>query len=245
MSQKAESLVAPSTASEALMERIGYRFRDGSLLATALTHPTYSNNVERVENNQRMEFLGDAVLGLLTAEHVYRSLPEGDEGLLTVVRSKTVSGEALASLGAEIGLGPLLRTDEGGADATLRSAPHTLACATEALFGAVWLDGGIEAAKTVFGKLVVPRIGAVLGGDAGEGDPKGRLQAYAHRNPSMGLPVYEVLSREGPDNCPVFRARVTLGGRSAEGSAGRRRLAEAAAAEAWLASEGDSEYQPR
>lgn len=221
-----------------LQERIGHRFRDPSLLATALTHPTYSNNVERVADNQRMEFLGDAVLGLLTAEHVYRSLPDGDEGLLTLVRAKTVSGEALASLGAEIGLGPLLRTDEGGDDAALRSAPHTLACATEAVFGAVWLDGGIEAAKAVFDRLVVPRIGSVLAGGAAEGDPKGRLQAHAHMDPSMGLPVYEVLSREGPDNHPVFRVRVTLGGRSAEGSAGRRRQAEAAAASAWLADSG-------
>lgn len=217
-----------------LQERIGYRFRDGALLVTALTHPTYSNNVEHVADNQRMEFLGDAVLGILAAEHVYRSLPDGDEGLLTVIRSKTVSGEALAALGAEIGLGGLLRTDEAGGDAALRSAQHTLACAVEAVFGAVWLDGGIEAARAVFNRLVAPRIVEILSGDAGECDPKGRLQAHAHRNPSLGLPEYAVVSREGPDHSPVFRVSVTLGGRTAEGVASRRRLAEAAAAEAWL-----------
>lgn len=221
-----------------LEERIGYRFRDGSLLETAMTHPTYANNVEHVADNQRMEFLGDAVLGLLTAEHVYRLLPDGDEGRLTVARAKTVSGEALASLGAEIGLGPLLRTDEAGDDAALRSAQHTLACAVEAVFGAVWLDGGIEATRTVFGRLMAPRIAEIINGDTEVCDPKGRLQAYAHKKPSLGLPEYAVISREGPDHSPVFRVGVTLGGLTAEGVANRRRLAEAAAAEAWLSAHG-------
>lgn len=216
------------------LEGIGYTFRDPSLLQTALTHPTYSNNVERVENNQRMEFLGDAVIGLLTAEYLYHSIPGGDEGTLTSIRSKTVSGSALASIGGEISLGSYLLTDEGGGDATLRGAPHTLACALEAIFGAAWLDGGIDAAKSIFGKLVVPRIDALIADNADIVDPKGRLQAFAHKNQALGLPRYETLSREGPEHSPVYRVRVTLGDRSAEGVASRIRLAEAAAAQALL-----------
>ena len=222
------------TAPAALQKKIGYTFKAKPLLVTALTHPTYANNVETVENNQRMEFLGDAVLGLLTAEYAYRSMPGAGEGALTVLRSHTVSGAALARLGASIGIGKWLYTDGGGDDEHLRAAEHTLACAVEAVFGAVWLDGGIEGARAVFEKLFVPVMEA-LGADSIAEDPKGRLQAFAHRNARLGDPVYELLSREGPDHAPVFRVRVRFGALEAEGTGSRRRAAEAAAAAAWLA----------
>ena len=221
------------TAPAALQRRIGYAFRDKSLLVTALTHPTYANNVEPVENNQRMEFLGDAVLGLLTAEYAYRSLPGADEGALTELRARTVSGAALARLGGELGLGACLFTDDAGDDARLRAAAHTLACAVEAVVGAVWLDGGLEAARAVFDKLFAPAIDAI-GLGALSGDPKGRLQSFAHRCARLGDPVYTLLSREGPDHEPVFRVKVSFAAHEAEGAGSRRRAAEAAAAAAWL-----------
>ncbi len=228
------------TAPAALQRRIGYVFSDKTLLITALTHPTYANNVEPVENNQRMEFLGDAVLGLLTAEHAYRALPGADEGALTALRAMTVSGEALARLGAEIGLGKCIFTDEAGDDERLRAAAHTLACAVEAVMGAVWLDGGIDGARAVFEKLFVPAIEAI---DANSlsGDPKGRLQSFAHRNARLGDPVYTLVSREGPDHEPVFHVRVRFGALEAEGTGNRRRSAEAAAAAAWLREFGDGQ----
>ncbi len=237
MSGTRKSSAAPKrrrTAPAALQKKIGYTFNTKSLLVTALTHPTYANNVEPVENNQRMEFLGDAVLGLLTAEYAYRTMPGAGEGALTVLRSHTVSGAALARLGAEIDVGKWLYTDDGGDDERLRTAEHTLACAVEAVVGAVWLDGGLEGARAVFDKLFVPAMEA-LGTDSIAEDPKGRLQAFAHRNARMGEPVYELISREGPDHAPVFRVRVRFGALEAEGVGSRRRTAEAAAAAAWLA----------
>ncbi len=222
------------TASAVLQKKIGYTFTRKGLLVTALTHPTYANNVEPVENNQRMEFLGDAVLGLLTAEYAYRAMPGAGEGALTVLRSHTVSGAALAHIGAAIDVGKWLYTDGGGDDGRLRAAEHTLACAVEAVVGAVWLDGGIAGARAVFDKLFVPAIDA-LGPESVAEDPKGRLQAYAHRNARLGEPVYELISRHGPDHEPVFRVHVRLGSLEAEGMGCRRRTAEAAAAAAWLA----------
>jgi ribonuclease-3 len=225
------------TAPAALQKKIGYTFDDKSLLVTALTHPTYANNVEPVENNQRMEFLGDAVLGLLTAEYAYRAMPDANEGALTLLRSRTVSGAALAKLGAKIGIGKCLFTDGGGDDEHLRAAEHTLACAVEAVVGAVWLDGGIESARAVFEKLFEPTIDALASGSLAN-DPKGALQTFAHRNTRLGEPVYTLVSREGPDHEPVFRVRVRFGALEAEGSGSRRKAAEAAAAAAWLAEYG-------
>ena len=225
------------TAPAALQKKIGYTFSDKSLLVTALTHPTYANNVEPVENNQRMEFLGDAVLGLLTAEYAYRAMPDANEGALTLLRSRTVSGAALAQLGAKIGIGKCLYTDDGGDDEHLRAAEHTLACAVEAVMGAVWLDGGIAAARAVFEKLFEPTIDSLASGSL-PNDPKGALQTFAHRNTRLGEPVYTLVSREGPDHEPVFRVRVRFGALEAEGTGSRRKAAEAAAAAAWLAEYG-------
>lgn len=235
--RKTNSAAKPKrrTAPAALQKQLGYTFKDKSLLITALTHPTYVNNVDREagNNNQRLEFLGDAVLGLLTAERVYLTVPDGNEGTLTVMRAQTVSGAALAVLGAEIDLGKYLYMDAPADDVRQRNAEHTLACAVEAVMGAVWLDAGLDGARTVFEKLFVPRMKDVKP-PAFSGDPKGELQAFAHKNARLGEPVYTLVSTEGPVHAPIYRVKVRFGTLEAEGTGSRRRSAEAAAAAAWM-----------
>ena len=218
-------------------EIFGYAFRNAALLDEALTTPSFKMSSPDAVDNQRLEFLGDAVLGLLTAEYAYRAMPDANEGALTLLRSRTVSGAALAQLGAKIGIGKCLYTDDGGDDEHLRAAEHTLACAVEAVIGAVWLDGGIAAARAVFEKHFEPTIDSLASGSLAN-DPKGALQTFAHRNTRLGEPVYTLVSREGPDHEPVFRVRVRFGALEAEGTGSRRKAAEAAAAAAWLAEYG-------
>lgn len=219
-----------------LEKRIGYAFKNKQLLITALTHPTYTNNVDHNagDNNQRLEFLGDAVLGLLVAERLYDTHPDCDEGSLTVLRSEVVSGEALAVLGREICLEDFLFMDKGSGCEKQRRASHTIACAVEAVMGAVWLDGGIKGAQKVFDKLFASRTDSCEQ-TSRSGNPKGDIQAFAHKHLDFGEPVYTLISAEGPEHSPVYHVKVSLGGLEAEGMGSKRKSAEAAAAAAWLA----------
>ena len=204
----------------------GYEFRDAALLETALTTPSYRMDRPEAADNQRLEFLGDAVLGLLSAERVFAEFPDDPEGPLTVRRTHMVSSAALCEVAARAGLAARLRRNRGAA--ALPKNAKTLADAIEAIIGAAYLDGGFAAAKTVFESLA---LNANAAEDEWSGNPKGELQVRAQAMKPPQHPAYELLKTEGKAHEPVFTVRVTVDGvGSATASARSHKLAEALAA---------------
>lgn len=215
----------------ALERRIGYTFKTRSLLAAALTCPSYraESRDEEVADNQRLEFLGDAVIGLLTAEHMFALHAADDEGLLTLRRSRLACGRSLAERARRLGIGACLRlsrVDEGDGG---RDKDRLLTDALEALFGALWLDGGLEAAQAAYRRIFEDgfEADADLHGD----NPKGVLQEISQRRAWPDSPAYDLLESAGPPHAPVYtvRARVACG-LEASGEGKTKRAAEAAAA---------------
>ena len=215
-----------------LERKIGYEFKDTSLLETALTTPACRMDRPEVEDNQRLEFLGDAVFGLLTADAVYAAYPWEQEGALTVRRTHVVSGAALVSAAEKIGLGASLKRNAGAAPLP----PHAkvLADSLEAVMGAVWLDGGLEAARKVFVQLELP-IDEKL--NEWSANPKGHLQVLAQAMRPSRQPVYTTDSVTGPSHAPTVTVTVEVHGLGkATATADSLRRAEVAAAEALLTS---------
>ncbi len=207
-------------------EILGYRFANPGLLAMALTTPAYRMMFPDSPDNQRLEFLGDAVLGLLAADALYRECPRSPEGRLTIQRCHMVSTGALCAAAQRHNLAPLLRRNKGAKE--LSPNAHTLADAVEAILGAAWLDGGLDAARRVFNAL-----GLEANAESGEWsvNPKGELQKRAQALHPNNHPLYTTLSVTGSSHEPVFTVRVEVhGAGSAEGSARSRKEAEAAAA---------------
>lgn len=219
----------------ALEKKIGYRFRNRALLLTAVTHPSFvAGDDEDAEDNQRLEYLGDAVLGLLAAQHAYERYTEADEGQLTVWRSRVASGQALADLARTIGLGVYLRMGKGEERSGGRDRPTILEDSMEAIFGAAWLDGGLRAGRKLFERLVSTRFETE---EAWTGNPKGELQEWSQRV-HQTAPCYVCQAAEGPAHAPLYRVRVSVGAVSAEGIGPTKRAAEAAAATHLLAQLG-------
>lgn len=213
-----------------LEEKIGYEFKDASLLETALITPACRMEHPEVEDNQRLEFLGDAVFGLLSADAVFRAYRDEREGALTVRRTHLVSGSALIAAAERIGLEGSLRRNAGAAPL----APHAkvLADALEAVMGAVWLDGGLAAARMVFARLNLPISGSL---NEWETNPKGHLQVMAQAMKPSRTPVYTVDSVKGPSHAPTVTVTVDVAGLGkATATAGSQRQAETAAAAALL-----------
>ena len=217
-----------------LEKRIGYRFQDRLLLLAALTHPSYCfEHTENKQDNQRLEYLGDAVLGLLAAQYVFERHADADEGRLTVLRSHVASGKSLAGTARSIGLGAFLRMGKGEERGGGRDREGMLADSMEAVFGAAWIDGGLRASNKLFVKLIASRLDAAPA--AGRSDnPKGELQEMAQQEYQCA-PVYECLAVEGPAHAPSYRAKVNVQGHEATGEGSTRRAAEAAAAVQLLA----------
>ena len=211
---------------EKLCEKLGYRFKNQKLLVTALTHPSYGGD-HHVPHYQRLEFLGDAVLELAVSEYLYSELPEVDEGKLTRIRAALVREETLCRAAKRIGLGACIRLSVGEERSGGRNKPSILADVMEAVFAAVYLDGGFECAV----KLVRAVLGEELNPKtlADHLDAKSRLQELMQRD--GGMPVYEYLSMEGPPHAPVFYYRVCDGERVlGEGSGQSKQNAQQAAA---------------
>ena len=208
------------------MEIFGYEFENEALLAEALTTPSFRMDEPSAADNQRLEFLGDAVLGLLSAERLYAEFPREPEGPLTVRRAHMVSAVALCEAANRLGLSERLRRNRGAAE-----LPHnakTLADAVEAVVGAAYLDGGFAAAKRVFDNL---ELNANASEDEWSGNPKGELQVRAQAMKPPRHPAYELLKTEGKAHEPVFTVRVTVEGLgSATASAHSRKEAESRAA---------------
>ncbi len=221
-----EALASP----DELAAKLGIEI-DPELLRVALTHRSYAYEHEGVRHNERLEFLGDAVLGLAVTVMLFERFPDIPEGELAKRRSSLVSSDALAVCARGIELGRYLRLGRGEELTHGRQKASILADALEAVFGIVHLACGAEVARDLVLRLIAPL--AVDESRYDTTDPKTSLQEYAARQ-GLGTPVYEVTS-SGPDHSKRFRATVLLGGRAiARGEATSKKRAEMAAAlEAW------------
>lgn len=214
--------------SSPLERRLGYRFRRPELLDQALTHRSWAHEQEDPERHyERLEFLGDAVLGLITAEELFREHPDQPEGELSKRKSFLVSRDVLARRGEELGLGELLRLGVGEERSGGREKASLLADAVEAVLGAVYLDGGLEAARQVVSRLFAAGLARPA---APSLDAKTRLQETVQGR-GWPLPVYRLVDTAGPDHDKRFTVEVRLQGESAGVGHGRsKKIAEQEAA---------------
>ncbi|HRK19253.1 MAG TPA: ribonuclease III [Hyphomicrobiaceae bacterium] len=227
----------------AFESKLGYKFNDRGLLKRALTHASAqsgSGRAETLNNNERLEFLGDRVLGLAVAELINERLQDAREGEMARTYNLLVRGEACAEVARDIGLGDHLILSESEAGSGGREKVTILADACEAVLGAVFLEAGFEVARAVVRKHWGPRLDALPTATV---DAKTALQEWAQAR-GLSLPVYREIQREGPDHAPKFTSEVRVTGRkqadqrTAEGRGASKRAAEQAAAAALLAREG-------
>lgn len=214
------------------MARLRRRFADEELLTRALAHRSWCAETQGASSNERLEFLGDAVLGLVVTDHVFTTYPHLPEGELAKVRATVVSAAALAEVAAELQLGQSILLGKGEAQSGGREKPSILADALEAVIGATYLDGGWAAAAELVLDLLGTRIGEAALGPGGQ-DYKTRLQELAARS-FDGLPSY-LVDDEGPDHAKRFVATVAVGGRRRGRGEGRskKQAEQAAARDAW------------
>ena len=218
-----------------LEERVGYRFKDGALLDCALTHISALKGARnRAGSYQRLEFLGDHVLGLVISDVLFRAFPKADEGELSRRLADLVRKETCAEIAVTIELGAAIKLGSSEANAGGRKRPAILADVCEALIGAVYLDGGYPAAEGLVERLWQVRMQATA---QPLRDSKTVLQEWAQAR-GLPTPVYREVARTGPDHSPEFRVAVQLPNFApAEGSGRSKRAAEQAAATAMLARE--------
>lgn len=218
---------------EDLQQALGHCFRDVTLLRRALTHPSYVNEhpEEGARDNQRLEFLGDAVLDFVAAAWVYRRYGEFKEGRMTRLRAALVRTETLAQLARQVGIGDALRLGCGEEQAGGRQRDANLCDAFEAVVGAVYLDGGLQAVDALVEPLIEPVAQATLAMEADQ-DAKSRLQEWSQAE--LGItPHYRIVAERGPDHAKTFVAEVLLGDDVAgQGSGRSKQAAQLAAAQA-------------
>jgi ribonuclease III len=212
-----------------LSARIGYTFRDPAMLRQALAHRSWCAEHPGQESNERLEFLGDAVLGWIIADLVYRRHHDLAEGKLTDLRKALVNAVALAEVATDIGLGDQVLLGKGETMAGGSAKPSILSDAFEAVLGAVYLDGGPDSARALVVRLLEPRLDVALR-ELGGLDRKTLLQELAARIDSAAVPSYVVYD-EGPDHAKTFTAEVLVQGEVLGRGVGRsKKQAEQAAA---------------
>ncbi len=231
----ASSIQHPATDFEVLQQTLGHRFRDLNLLRRALTHPSYVNEHPEGEigDNQRLEFLGDAVLDFVAGAWVYRHYSDFDEGRMTRLRAALVRARTLAQLARQVEIGRALRLGHGEEEAGGRERDANLCDVFEAVVGALYLDGGMAAAEAFVEPLIGPVAEATLAADA-DWDAKSRLQEWSQAE--LGVtPRYRTVAEKGPDHAKIFVAEVLLGKKVAGQGEGRSKQAaeQAAAQAAW------------
>lgn len=213
----------------AFMGRLGYTFQTPSLLMQALTHGSISSNTR--PDNQRLEFLGDRVLGLVIAECLLNKDPAAAEGILAPRYNALVRKETCASVARELDLGSVLKLGKSEMVSGGRRKEALLGDAMEAVIAAVYLDGGMEAARGLILRFWAARVDQV---DVDARDPKTTLQELVQAKRDAP-PTYEIIDRSGPDHAPQFTIEVRIaGGQAAQAVAGSKRQAEQAAAQALL-----------
>lgn len=212
-----------------LQKKLGHVFTAPALLEQALTHASLRT---AAQNNERLEFLGDRVLGLTIAAMLYDAFPDESEGALAKRHTALVQQAALAAIARDIGLPDAIRLSDSERAAGGAGKDAILADALEAVMAAVFLDAGFDAAQKMAVRLFAPYLESFA---APPEDPKSSLQEWAQSR-SLALPVYEVIGQSGPDHAPLFRISVRIDGFAAEeAEASSKRAAEKAAATKLLA----------
>ena len=225
----------PVSSLAELQARLGYQFRDESLLRLALTHPSIAHEQNLpTPHNQRLEFLGDAVLGMVLSLSLYEKFPQADEGLLTKTRAKLVNSNSLAAHGRALGLGAYLVLSRGEENTGGRERASALTDAFESLIGAIFLDGGLAEARGFILREFTADFNELVEEPLGIDNPKGELQELLQAK-SPAAPDYELISAEGPDHDRHFVCAVRHGGvELARGTGKSKRAAESDAALAAL-----------
>ncbi|MDC7681917.1 ribonuclease III [Asticcacaulis sp. BYS171W] len=222
-----------------LEAKLGYTFTHRDLLESALTHASVGDGAKRkagASDNERLEFLGDRVLGLMVAEALMEAFPDAAEGEMSQRLHGLVSRETCAAIAQQLGVGPALRLAVGETRSGGRSNLTILGDACEALIAAVYVDGGFDAARKAFLPLWQPHIRS--GHDRSHLNPKSHLQEWAAQQ-KLPAPKYEVVKREGPDHAPIFTVAVGLEGYDPVSATGKSRQdAEKAAALRFIENEG-------
>ena len=223
------------TALQQFFERLGFAFKDRALVELALTHASARPSLKPNEDNERLEFLGDRVLGLAIAELLTQTFPESSEGELARRYNQLVRAETCAEIAKEWELGQLILMSGGEAESGGRSKKTILANACEAVLGAIFCEAGYQAARDVVFRFWASELASL---DLALPDAKSILQEWAQGR-RLSLPRYVEIAREGPDHKPRFTAEVQIDGVAPErGHGANKRAAEQAAALAMLLREG-------
>ena len=223
------------TALQQFFERLGFAFKDRALAELALTHASARPSLKPNEDNERLEFLGDRVLGLAIAELLTQTFPESSEGELARRYNQLVRAETCAEIAKEWELGQLILMSGGEAESGGRSKKTILANACEAVLGAIFCEAGYQAARDVVFRFWASELASL---DLALPDAKSILQEWAQGR-RLSLPRYVEIAREGPDHKPRFTAEVQIDGVAPErGHGANKRAAEQAAALAMLLREG-------
>lgn len=209
-------------------EIIGYHFADEHLIVSAITHPSAAESKAVSESYERLEFLGDSVLGALIAIEIYERYPGMDEGQLSLLKIALVSGEMLSAVAGNLGIGELILLGESERGTGARGMRSALEDVYEALVGALYLDGGYEAAHDFVSRTLHPLISPELGQRVVSA--KSRLQEHIQRDYHVG-PVYKLEGETGPAHSPTFTSVVLVEGRRVgRGSGSTKKESQAAAA---------------
>jgi ribonuclease-3 len=216
---------------EKLEQKIGYKFKNRDLLKTALTHSSFANESRgrHIRSNERLEFLGDSVLGMVTADYIFKQFSSTPEGELTKLRASVVCEQALFEEAGKIGLAEFLLLGNGEEAGGGRKRPSILSDAVEAVIGAIYIDGGLEAAKTFVLGFIKPSVAAAVG-HKNHNDYKTLLQEIVQKNREEVL-RYSVCGEIGPDHDKTFEVEVYLNSNvMAKGSGRSKKEAEQSAA---------------
>ena len=215
---------------EAFQKKLSYEFRDPALLETALTHSSYANE-HHCASNERLEFVGDSVLGMVVASHLYRVFPNLPEGKMTRIRAELVCERSLYEVASRLGLGTYLRLGKGEDASGGRTRHSILADCVEAVIAAMYLDGGLETAKAFIDRNILCKLTEI---EALAHDYKTDLQELVQQTPGQSV-SYEMTGESGPDHDKRFSASVSLLGDVIGTGTGRtKKEAEQRAAKAAL-----------
>ncbi len=219
---------------ETLESKLGYTFRDRSLLENALTHSSYANeNRKSMGSNERLEFLGDSILGMVTADYLYKKHPDLPEGDLTRTRAALVCEESLAEVADRLDLGAYLKLGRGEESGGGRERPSIRADAVEAVLAAVYLDGGLVEARKIVQRFILDKEVE----KSTSRDYKTALQELVQRESGRVL-TYRLVGESGPDHAKVFSVEVELNGTAVGAGTGHSKkeaeqMAAKAAIEQW------------
>ena len=215
-----------------LEQALGYTYRDRQLLETALSHTSYANEIfkDNLHSYERLEFLGDSILGFVTADYLFRTFPNKHEGELTRIRAELVCEKNLAAIAERLNLGDYLLLGNGEEHGGGRHRSGTLCDVMESLIAAAYLDGGFEAAKGIVQRLILPELAQKPKSQ----DYKTELQELVQRRSNQTL-HYEMIGATGPDHAKLFTCAVLLNGQTAGTGTGKsKKEAEQTAARAAL-----------